>query len=179
MSKKVKAILSRDKIVELFGLLSQLDKLPAIPETRVAFKFSYAIGVNYGALESTAKAIAKSAQADPDFAAYLKEETELNLRHAEKDEKGKPKRTERGGYSLANPREYSEEFVALREKYKDAIARREAFLAEEVEVELYQTPGELVPEFLTPNAVRVLLPMIAEPDETSVRSLRAVKEEAP
>jgi len=177
MSKKVKAQLPRDKVFELFGLLAQLDKLPAIPETRVPFKFSYALAVNFSALEPIAKAIAKSAQTDPEFSAYLKEEADLNIQHAEKDERGKPKRTERGGFSIKDPSAYSEAFVALREQRKDAIARREAFLAEEIEVELYQAPGELVPEFLTPNAVRVLLPMIAEPDESSVRALRIVPEE--
>lgn len=177
MSKKVKVPLSRDKVFELFGLLSQLDKLPAIPDIRVPFKFSYALAVNFSALEPIAKAISKSGQADPDFAAYVKDESDLNLTHAEKDERGKPKRTERGGFSIADPSAYSEAFVALREKHKDAIARREAFLAEEVEVELYQAPGDLTPEFLTPNAIRVLLPMLTEPDESSIRALRIVPEE--
>jgi hypothetical protein len=181
MSKLKKTELSRAHLLSLFGLVKWFDDLE-LPEgaPKIPFKFSYALGMNFSTLEARSKAFAVWSKKDPDYQAYLKEETALNVKHSEKDERGRPKRSKRGGYLIDDPEKYGEEFLELREKFKTAIDARDEFLSEIEEVELYTVDPDIVEEveFLTPPQVRILIPMIAV-RPGAIDPMKAAKECAP
>lgn len=181
MTKLKKTELSRAHILSMFGVFKWFDDVDLslwktreneeAEPIRIPFKFSYAMGLNFPTFERFKDAFQKAMRKDVDHAAYVEDETELNVRLSEKKENRKPVRTPRGGYVIEDPDKYGEEFLALQEKHKEAIERRADFLAETESVEIYTVDPDDVPDILSPPQVRILIPMIRPKELATVTEL--------
>lgn len=95
---------------------------------------------------------------------YNKKLRELGIKHAEKDDKGKPIILKNGGVHLGNnAMEYTAEKERFDTEYKEQLDKNDAFLEEEEEVEIYVLKHKF-PE-IPASIADALFPMRQEPKE--------------
>lgn len=149
---------------DLFGLYQQLNSFKDLS----GVKFNYAVARNIAKLKSETESLQKSIEVTEDYKAYDAQRVELAKKYAKKDEKGEPV-IENNNYKLEDEKGFNKEVKDLQEKNKktmDARAKQmkefEALLKEESNVELYTIPLELVPESITTEQMKAILPLIVD-----------------
>lgn len=110
--------------------------------------------------------------ADPIAKEYEQKRQALCIDYANKKEDGSPIINEQNNYDIPNDKmeDFRKKFAELNEEYKEYITKRseqtkeiETFLQEEIEIELYKIPVNLLPEneaILTIEDIENLSPMI-------------------
>jgi hypothetical protein len=95
---------------------------------------------------------------------YNKKLRELGIKHAEKDDKGKPVVLQNGGVHLGNnAMEYTADKEALDKEYKEKLDSNDKFMEEEEKVEIYILKHKFpdMPSYIAD----ALFPMRQEPKE--------------
>jgi hypothetical protein len=97
---------------------------------------TYAVSRNKRTLQPIVESI-KDGQ-KPLLEEYNKKLRELGIKHAEKDDKGKPIVLQNGGVHLGNnAMEYTADKEALDKEYKEKLDSNDKFMEEEEKVEIY------------------------------------------
>ena len=113
------------EILQLYRALNTLGQLQGV-------KFSYAISRNLAVLKPEVEALEKASSPTPEFMEMDKERIKLVEEHAEKDEKGKPKKK---GNEYVIPEDKKEDFENAFEAFK--LEHKELYDAREKQIEEY------------------------------------------
>ena len=162
---------------EIINLAVHIDRVNG----HKAREFNYALCRTQARCDEIKHAIEKINKPSADFLAYEKARLALCNELVEKDDKGQPKvrhvpvpgggmRVEFAGLDT-NP-EFKPRMDVITEEYADAIEERkvqtaevEERLKEEEEIELFMVKFEDVPETVTREEMKLLMPMILPPAE--------------
>ena len=117
--------MKKSEILTLFRALNTLGQLQGV-------KFSYSISRNLAILKPEIEALEKASAPTPEFLEMDKERIKLVEEHAEKDEKGKPKKK---GNEYVIPEDKKEDFENAFEAFK--IEHKELYDAREKQIEEY------------------------------------------
>lgn len=141
------------------GLLS-VDNLTGV-------KFSYAVARNLSMLKSEMESLKKAISMSKEFAEYEFKRVELAESFAVV-ENGKPK-VVNGEYEIKDEEAFKVKFELLQHSYKEAIDGRKKqlsklreLLKEEIEIDLYMIPQDIVPEAINTKQMADILPVIKE-----------------
>ena len=117
--------MKKTEIIQLYRNLNTLGQLQGV-------KFAYAISRNLAILKPEIEALEKASSPTPEFLEMDKERIKLVEEHAEKDEKGKPKKK---GNEYVIPEDKKGDFENAFEVFK--IEHKELFDAREKQIEEY------------------------------------------
>lgn len=141
------------------GLLS-VDNLTGV-------KFSYAVARNLSMLKDEMESLKKAISMSKEFAEYEFKRVEL-AEDCAVLENGKPK-VVNGEYEIRDEEFFKTSLSKLQETYKEAIDGRKKqlselreLLKEEIEVDLYMIPQDIVPEAINTKQMADILPIIKE-----------------
>src|SRR3990167_4353444 len=127
--------MKKTEIIQLYRNLNTLGQLQGV-------KFAYSISRNLAILKPEIEALEKASSPTPEFLEMDKERIKLVEEHAEKDEKGKPKKK---GNEYVIPEDKKEDFENAFEAFK--LEHKELFDAREKQIEEYnellQTESEV------------------------------------
>lgn len=142
------------------ALLNLANKLATLADKDIGnIKASYAISRTIKAISqevSTIESLKEKITKD-----FEDERTEICIKHCEKNEDGSPKIAEDNYVGIPNP-EFSEELQALIAAHQPKIEEFNAFLKEEVEVDLFKLDVDTLPSNTTAMDLMVLEPIIKE-----------------
>lgn len=130
-------------------------------------KFSYAVARNLSMLKDEMESLKKAISMSKEFAEYEFKRVEL-AESCAVIEDGKPK-VVNGEYEIKDEDFFKTELSKLQEAYKEAIDGRNKqlselreLLKEEIEVDLYMIPQDIVPEAINTKQMADILPVIKE-----------------
>lgn len=161
-------ITNRD-IIGLYNTLESLDYK--------GVKFAYNIARNLSLLKPLMNSFDKALAIPKEFTEYEKARVELAKKHADKDEKGKPKTEqisipgvmEKTHFVIKDMPAFEKELDELQEKHKGVIDARQkqldeykALQDEEVEVEVISIPQMLLPADITTKELTSIFPLLEE-----------------
>src|SRR3990167_8088697 len=154
--------MKKSEILQLFRNLNTLGQLQGV-------KFSYAISKNLAILKPEIEALEKASAASPEFMEMDKERIKLVEEHAEKDEKGKPKK-KGNEYVIPEDKQgdFENAFEAFKIEHKELYDAREkqikeytALLETESEVKLYKVSLADVPEKISVQQMHSISSFVA------------------
>lgn len=138
-------------------------------------KLAYAVGVNLDAMEPVIKGLLKAERASKAFSEYEEARIALCQEYADRDAENRPVMAGRNYVITERRNEFDSKVVALRAEPANAqaIAERDRQLEqledlyeEEVEISVYVTPWEFVPERISGKHMRALRPFLdGEPQD--------------
>lgn len=159
---------------DVFNMLSIIQSLNGKDYN---YKFSYAIAKNSKILEDEIKVINEALKnpTHKDYDEFEKKRIEILEKSAEKDKHGRSvKEGIRYIYTPGNEKKVMEEVKTLKKKYKevsddlDKISEEnKKRLEQEIRIELYKINLDSFPD-ISPDKMKVLLPIIQEPEEEKV-----------
>lgn len=152
--------MTNQEIVNLFEALNGIN-LKGV-------KFNYSVSKNIELLKKEINSFKESTKPSEEFAKYEKERTNLCVKHAEKDGKGKPI-IENNEYKITNIEEFEKEIAELKEKNKEAIEARQAqlkefeeFLTKENTITLFKIKVADIPADITTKQLTSIISLIEE-----------------
>lgn len=155
----------REDYLTFYEEASKLDNLKGV-------KFAYWISRNKAKIEPEINAVNKASIPSPAYDAYDKERVELAKNHSKKDEKGNPVTKmigHRSNFVIEDQKVFDSELKALQEKHKDAIEEREKqvkevedLLKEEITLELYRIPLNIIPEDISVEQMNIIQFLVDE-----------------
>lgn len=152
------------KNVELTRLLQGINAVDSLSGVR----FAYAMSKNKKLITSEVETLEDAIKYSDEFEAYEKDRIELCERHAEKDDKGKPK-TSGDKYVMADQKKFDKGLEALNEKNKEVIERRKKqgeeygkLLEVESSYEPFMVEFEDVPKDITVSQMDGIIELIKE-----------------
>ena len=142
--------MKKSEILSLYRALNTLGQLQGV-------KFAYGVSKNVAILKPEIEALEKASAASPEFMEMDKERIKLVEEHAEKDEKGKPKK-KGNEYVISEDKkeDFENAFEAFKLEHKELYDAREkqieeynALLETESEVKLHKVNLADVPQNIT------------------------------
>jgi hypothetical protein len=152
--------MKNSEVITLWNVLNRYQEQPQLPP-----KFAYAISRNKDKVASIIDALTKAQQILPQYMEYDTKRREVCEKYALREEDGSFKLQDlngQKGYLLDHDKteEYTKEFEALNEEYKDALEEQQvklleydSLLKEEVpnlESELYKVSLDVFPSMIPP-----------------------------
>lgn len=152
--------LTTQEMLVLYNSLQAVANLPGA-------KFAYAVARNITTLNSKLRVLQNTPKASEAYLQFEKERIVLVEQHAKKND-GKPV-IENGHYVVEDDAAFQSAYEELKAKHKDAVLEREAQLKEEqarmqegVDIDLYTIPSTYLPQEITANQVKEIMPIIQE-----------------
>ena len=121
-------------------------------------KLCYAIARSADKIREEMKAIHAARKPLKD---YDQQQLELAQKYAAVDAEGNPRRTDQG-FIVADLARYNEDLSILRDRFQEQLDELEAFMAEEVTIDVHAIGYADVPEDITMKQMRALLPLIKQ-----------------
>ncbi len=134
--------LTNQQIIVWWKVIDGILKQSAV---RLKRKFAYTLGWNKGKLEPFVNACNIGISKDAEYQEYGNERIEVNRQFAMKDDKGVPIIFGNDEVRIVDKTGHGQAIKALEAKYSEAVARHEAFMAEEHQVELRPVKLSMVP----------------------------------
>ena len=139
-------------IVELNKSLKAVEQLKGV-------KFAYAVAKNTKIIEPEIDSLKEAAKSSEKFTSYQQDFKELQMEHAEKNEKG--------DLVIKDEKAFTKALEKLQEEHREAIDGRkkqsdeiEKLLEEEVELKLLKVKKEELPEDITAEQLKGIMEIV-------------------
>lgn len=147
--------------------------LEELKKINLTGKAGYAVAKNRKLIEAELEALQETVKATKSFEKYENERVELAKKHAKKDEKGEPvvskphPLTGQTSFVIEKQEQFDKEYEKLKETHKEALEEREkqindynAFLQEDIKIELHKIEESDIPETATAEEIYTLLEIV-------------------
>lgn len=154
--------IARERLMSMWDIANYL--LSGNVTEMLPRKFGYALARNLDLLEAVRKASETATKKDADYQKYDEARVELAKKMAKRGEDDKPV-VVNNRYVQQDQLAFDKALEGLQEEHREAYNRHQEFLAEELEIELYEMKLSTMPDNVQVIAMRVMNPIMVDDTE--------------